>query len=553
MLVTTTPQHYEITFLYDPKLTNFCKNLQGAQYKPEIKSWTAVRNIPNAIDLRREGYYVDVDILEKAPEVIKKGGYLWKIDADLFPHQESWKRLSEGEPKLLLHAEMGLGKTLMSMLWLQNYGVNPRDVLVVCPNSLLLNWVAEFKKFTGEEAHAVMGTTAQRIKALEKPGMHIISYDYVAVNAPARKGTTMKEDKEGRKAYFWKLLSKKSTIIFDESHKVKNPSSMRSKVIHKFFSQRERCLLLTGTPLSQGPQDYYSQFKLINSELLGASYTAFKNRYCFSEQVRGAPMGVSRIIGYKNLDELTRIIEPYTVTFLKKDCLNLPEKIYSVRHVELSSDQRMAYNQMHSDMLLWLQERSETSPITANNILTRLLKLSQITQGFISQKEDEDTTTLHVFKENPKLDALEEILEELAGDPLVITCRFKFDILQIRTLLNKLKISYSVIDGSVPAKDRQQIAEDFQAGKFRVMLGELRTLGVGFNLTQASTMVCYSNNYSLVDRLQAEDRIHRIGSVGRNCHYIDLVAQKTVDEEVISAIRSKQEVANMLTQLRLNF
>lgn len=552
MNVVTSQSHYTISFEYNPAYVNFCANLQGARWDVNLKVWRVVRNLPNAIDLNAAGYYYDPEMLKGGVNLVQIGSHNWYIKAELFKHQEDWAEWCKDKPKALLVAEMGLGKTLMAMQWLAAHGLKPDNVVIVCPNSLVTYWVHELKRFTGQEAHAVLGNSSNRVKQLRKPGVHVINYDYLSAHPIT--------DRDSVVTSIWTLLKQKTVQIYDESHKLKNPTSQRSKVMHQFTAKATHVLELTGTPVSQGAQDYYSQMKCINPLVLGASFTAFKNRYCIQEDIRGAPIGVKKIVGYKQLEELMRIIKPYVFTLLKKDCLDLPEKFYSTRYVELSSEQRKAYNKLKTEMILWIrkakaQEKSSMvaieqvdPPITAQNILTRLLRLSQIAQGFISSTETGDT---HEFSDNPKADALADILEDAGSKPLIITYRFDYDFKTITKVLEKKKISFGYINGKVPAEERQVIADTFQQGGFQVMVGEVRTIGVGLNLDRADTMICFSNNYSLVDRLQVEDRIHRVTTKSASCQYIDIVALDTVDEEVVKALRSKKEVADTLTEMQL--
>ena len=300
---------YIITFTYDPALVSFVKGLQRARFSSTQCAWIAPRNIPNAIDLRDGGYFVDRATLSQGEledqEKVKE--HEWPI---LLPprgsHQLEWQRWCSSRRRAMLVAEMGLGKTYMAVQWLAEHYIKPRRVIIACPPSLILNWVNELERFTGEEAIPVMGTAAQRRKALQRSGIHIVNYEYFV-----HKRTLRKEIAD----------LGKTVIIMDEAHKIKNPSSQRSKVFHKYSDTMTHILLLTGTPISQGAQDYYSQFRTVNKNLLGASFSGFKSRYCLMEQIRGAPPGAMKITGYRRMQELTKLISPFTFTKLKRTAL----------------------------------------------------------------------------------------------------------------------------------------------------------------------------------------------------------------------------------------
>lgn len=532
-------ENYVISFpYYHPKFVEFCKSLQGARYHPSAKQWSAPRNLPNALDLHKNEVLTDQKTLDLSKptltQFVRRGSYIWTLsNYDQMEHQVDWAVWCLSRSKAMLIAEMGLGKTLMSMMWWKAHAVTPGDILVVCPASLVQNWVNEIKKFTGVDALAVQGSAAKKEKILSRTGLHVVNYESFQSDAVKN------------------LIVGKTCIVLDESHKIKTPNTGRSKVLHGYCNdpQRTHILCLTGTPISQGAQDYFSQFKVIEPRLLGTSYTAFKARYCIQEQVRGAPTGVQRIVGYKQLEELTRIVAPYSRTFLKKDCLDLPEKTYETRHVTLSSPQTKAYKELKQEMATFLDSGEA---VVAANVLTRLIRFSQITQGFIPYPNEPGR--YQVFEDNPKIKALQEIIEGLPPEEsLVIMCRFRQDIENIEKLLQKLRIlSYASIHGDVPMESRQKIVDAFQEGRIKILVGQITTVGVGFNLTRASTVVFYSNTYSYVDRQQAEDRIHRIGTKG-TCLYIDIVAQGTVDEHVLAAVKSKHDVATNLSDLRKLF
>jgi len=536
MEVSLTDDKYVLAFPYDPKLIEFCKNLQQARYNPKERHWTATRNVPNAIDLHAQGFYSDSEMLDRRPaRTSGTDGFHWSLKCDPYQHQRDFEQWATHRARALLAADMGTGKTLMALQWLAVHGVFPERVLVVCPTSLIHNWVAEIRKFCGIEAIGVVGSPLKRIELARRPGLHVINYEYFAINQ------TIRQEFEGKRA-----------MILDESHKIKNPQAHRSKILHESGTAVPYVLLLTGTPVSQGAQDYYSQFKVVEPKLLGSSFTAFKARYCEQEAVRGAPPGVKKIVGYKRLDELNKLIAPFTHTIRKSECLDLPKKVYTQRFVELGVDQRNFYNKLKREMAAWINGDETKEPVTAANVLTRLLRLSQVAQGFVSTGEEIDNkVAIHKFESNPKLDCLGEILDEMPeGESFVIMCRFRQDIDNVSGLLEKRGIKGYVIDGRTPMERRQECVDDFQAGRVQALVGQIQVAGLGLNMTRAEKMIFFSNDYSLVNRLQAEDRIHRIGATGDHCLYIDITAINTVDEHVTEALTSKREVAEYLTVMR---
>lgn len=527
MNVIIEEDYYKISFNYHIDKVIFCKQLQSARYLPKEKVWKAPRNIPNALELNSAGYFRDDAMLSLKPEAKRVGAYqwknLWQESIKLYKHQEEWRMWCRDISRGMLVAEVGLGKTLMTMLWWSELGLKPDDIFIICPNTLTFHWEQEIRALMGESANVIAGSPKKRKEAMGKKGIHIVNYEYLLNKKQMRPEL---------------LELKKTCIILEESHSIKNPSAERSKLLHKYCKDKSHVLLLTGTPVSQGAQDYYSQFKCIDPKLLGASYSGFKDRYCVEENIRGAPPGIRKIVGYKRIQELTDIIAPYMFSRLQKDCLDLPNRYYVSRYVELAEEQRKIYNEMKNDMITFVEENKT---IAVQNILTKLLVLSQITQGFLPTGVDK----LVDFPTNPKLSNTVELIDSLPEqESVIIVCRFLHDIeLLYKTLSKTYKVK--TLQGETPVEDRKNIEQEFQRGEFKILIGQVRVIGVGLTLTRANKMIFYSNDYSLINREQAEGRIHRISQT-QKCTYIDIIAKNTVDEPILRALKSKADVAEML-------
>lgn len=542
MQVTLENDKYKITFPYDPELVAYCRSLQGSRWNGDGKFWTAARSLPNAIALSADGHFHDAALLAGYTAMTPQsrmffhGDYKWNINATLMQHQKEWVEWCISRPRAMCVAEQGLGKSLMAMLWLDVFGVAPEQVLVICPASLMYNWRAEFSKFTGVETIIVAGTPPKRASYMAQSGLHIINYEAIG-------------GKDGIHAEVYKMLSRKKTLIIDELHYCKHPNSQRSKLLHKMHDIMPNILGLTGTPVSQGAQDYYSQFKIIEAKLLGPSFLGFRNRYCIEEPVRGAPAGVTRITGYRRMEELTRIIAPYVFTRLKEDCLDLPPKNYATIYVEMGTKQRKAYMDMKRSFVLWVNSGLE--PITQQNFLARMMKLAQISQGYITYDDAESNMVQETF-ENPKLDALRDFIDALPdGDQVIVICRFRPDIVNIATMLRKHDVSFDEIHGGVSHKDgsRHAVAERFQSREFRVLVAQIASIAHGFTLTSSAHIVFFSNDFNYVNREQAEARIHRISQT-RSVTYTDILCAGTIDEDIHHALTSKKSSAEILTDMR---
>jgi len=248
----------------------------------------------------------------------------------------------------------------------------------------------------------------------------------------------------------------------------------------------------------------------------------------------------NQIVGYQNLDELNGIIEPFSYRVRKEDCLDLPDKVYTRRTVELTPEQKKLYEQMKS-MALAIVEGEDGGLISAPTVLTQILRLQQVCSGF-AKLEDGRMVEVPTNKLNELMSALQEI-----DGKVIIWGNFTHDLELIQKALAKEygEDSVELFYGATPADDRQLIVERFQdpANPLRFFVGQPRTGGYGLTLTEAKTVIYYSNGYDLEVRLQSEDRAHRIGQTNK-VTYIDIVAENTVDEKVIRALRDKIDISS---------
>ena len=245
---------------------------------------------------------------------------------------------------------------------------------------------------------------------------------------------------------------------------------------------------------------------------------------------------VQLIGSYKRLDELSDSIKKFSYRVLKEDCLDLPEKVYTRREVDLTDEQNKAYSTMKSAALASLKGKMATAP----HVLTQMMRLHQITCGHL--KNDDDTIT---EIKNNRLKELINLLDEVEGK-VIIWANYVYDIENIVKTIQKEFGDDSIVQyyGAIPAEQRQKNIEKFQDPKssVRFFVGNPQTGGYGITLTCANTVVYYSNGYDLEKRLQSEDRAHRIGQK-KAVTYVDLIAPKTVDEKIRKALRKKINIA----------
>ena len=323
-------------------------------------------------------------------------------------------------------------------------------------------------------------------------------------------------------------------IVADESTKVKNPEAKRSKALVKLGFKTKYKLIMTGTPVTQHAYDLFTPFLFLDSgETFGLRYDTFLDKYFWQE-------GYRRIPKPSSLDQISNRMYTKGLRFLKKDCIDIPDKMYVERYVELPEYNRAKYDEM---VRYAITEIENSEKITASIILVQLLRLSQITSGFATDVSHSEVN----FTENPKLDALEDILEDADGK-IVIWARFRQDVRNILALCAKLEINAVSIWGEINETDRNNNVRKFQTDEdTRVIVGTAETGGLGINLTAASTVIYFSNSYSLQDRLQSEDRVHRAGQTNK-VTYIDILAKNTIDVGIAKILKSKKNIADIVTK-----
>ena len=334
------------------------------------------------------------------------------------------------------------------------------------------------------------------------------------------------------------ILGHLPLIAVDESTTIKNPKAQRTKNLLKLAINTKYRRILTGFPVTQSPLDLYSQSSFLSPHLLGyASYYSFQNRYA---QVINRKMGARsfrQVVGYQNLDELSKNVNEFSYRVLKKECLDLPDKIYQRREVELTPEQKKVYKQLKDYAIAELDSHEIVS---VTSILTQILRLHQVICGFVRHDNGEE-----VEVKSNRLDELLNILQEIQGKT-IIWANYQYDIKRILKTLQEITGTESVATyyGETPDEERQEIIRRFQDpnSQLQYLVSNTQTGGYGITLTEASNVIYYSNNYDLEKRLQSEDRAHRIGQTNK-VTYIDLVAKGTVDEKIVKALRNKLDLA----------
>tara|TARA_R100000687_G_scaffold79782_1_gene74386 strand:- start:34 stop:1134 length:1101 start_codon:yes stop_codon:yes gene_type:complete len=328
-------------------------------------------------------------------------------------------------------------------------------------------------------------------------------------------------------------------VIVDESTTIKNRKAARTSNIVKCGKLAKYRRILTGSPITKSPMDLFSQCEFLDREALGhKSYYGFQARYAVIQRRTLGRHSFQEIKGYRRLDELGEKLEKFSHRILKEDCLDLPDKIYMRRSVQLTDEQKRVYKEMKKFALAEI-EAGELA--TTTSVLTQIMRLQQIVCGFLPSDEDGIKPL-----PNNRLTELLDTVEEIQGK-VIIWAAWVHNVQEITDALRRRfgPESAASFFGGTPQDERQNTVDLFQdqTSPLRFFVGTPRTGGFGLTLTAANTVIYYANGYDLETRLQSEDRAHRIGQ-DKSVTYIDFVADGTIDEKILDALQAKIDIAS---------
>ena len=464
---------------------------------------------------------------------------MYKFKTEPYAHQLSALEKSWDKKVYAYFMEMGTGKSKVlvdNMAMLYDKG-KINGALIIAPKGVYRNWYSQEipNHLASHIDHKTVLWTALTSKTKDKEYQQLFKVDLdlhiLIMNVEAFS------TKKGLEFATRFLNCHNSLVAVDESTTIKTPTAKRTKAILALGKLAKYRRILTGSPVTKSPLDLYTQCGFLNEELLGfGSYYSFRNRYAVMRNANFGGRRVQLIAGYQRLDELAKILKPFSDRVLKEDCLDLPAKTYIEREVELTTEQLQTYSTMKAAALASLKGKRATAP----HVLTQLMRLHQITCGHL--KNDDDTIT--ELKSN-RVSSLLDLLEEVEGK-VIIWANYVYDIKHIVAAIAKKYGEDSIVQyyGAIPSEMRQKYIETFQdpESKARFFVGNPQTGGYGITLTAANTVVYYSNGYDLEKRLQSEDRAHRIGQK-KAVTYVDLITPKTVDEKIRKALRKKINIA----------
>ena len=466
-----------------------------------------------------------------------------KYNYKLKPFDHQRKALEEGwhRKEFGLFMEMGTGKSkvLIDNLGLLFLNGQINFALVLAPKGVYRNWVAKEipEHMSNDIPHRVIRWVASPNKRQQEE-MRSVKDHFAGLTIFVMNVESF-STKKGQTAGEWmaRTFGNNGLIAIDESTTIKNHKAKRTKSLLKIASQFKYRRLLTGSPITKSPLDIFSQTEFLRPGLMGhESFYTFQGRYAVLQRRSMGAKSFQQIVGYKNLDELTDKIDTFSYRVLKKDCLDLPEKVYTARYVTLTDEQFRMYSLLQQQAMLLFEDGEIVS---APAVITQMLRIQQVLSGHLKTDDGE----MKYFPSR-RMDALKEILEEHDGK-VIIWSRFRYDIIQITKMLNKEfgEGSAAAYYGDTTDDERQSIVQQFQSpdSRLRFFVGNPATAGYGLTLTEADLVIYYANDFNLETRIQSEDRAHRIGQKN-NVTYIDLISEGTIDEKIVEALRNKIDI-----------
>lgn len=452
----------------------------------------------------------------------------------LYDHQQSGVDfIKKCKGKAALFWDMGTGKTCtaLSTFKLMRQYYPDLKMVVLCPLTLIeAAWQEDTAKFTDYKFG--------NLRTLKPKGGYD-QYDVLCCNYETMVS-------QNRYRIFKEIIEKcQCFVVLDESSRIKNPKADTYKNLIKLRNNIKFRVVMSGTPCPNDYTELWTQINFIRPGLLPDSFYKFRNYFfhlargdqriqqngfipkrAMSEMFR---KGWKYQLSDKKRDELFKIIEPYTYWLKKEDCITLPDTVDQVRLVTMTTEQKKAYKEMKNDLITFIEEQA----VTAQVALTKLMKLRQITSNFLLTPEHEAKT---ISNNNPKLKALDELLEDIGDKQVIIWAVFKHDIKTIeeRLLAHGVGTLYSGTD------DKNQVIQDFKAGRIKYIVANPQSVAHGLTLVNCSYSIYYSLDYSWENYIQSKNRIHRIGQT-KKCTYIHLLAENSIDQMIYETLGNKAE------------
>lgn len=513
-----------ITFPYDKDIVNFCRTLPCRSFNQKTKAWHVPKIYYKEIKPQLLAYGFK-EVGKEAKKQEKKSlqeienNYKNKIKKQMklslrdYQEEALYHSLTLDSYGLFLQQRVGKTPTAIAYILYRMFFFDCKKTLFICENTLLFHFLDEFKEWTDLNCVVIIGNKKKRLELLKE------NYDVYIVNYDSLRILTKEL-----------IVCDFDIIIADESQNFKNGKSQKTKAGIKIGENAKHKLILTGTPITKAPEDFYYQFAFLDKSYLGFKYFFhFLERYCIRNKWKA-------IIGYKNLDELQKNTSKYSYRLTRKQVRNdLPDKIYEQRYITPTIELKKQYKQMQEDLILEIENEEN---VKASILLVKMLRLAQITSGHFLQGK------------NPKLKETINIIEN-TEEKVTIWCKFRDSISLIENELEKKGYEVFCIHGDIKAEQRNKNIDMFNRSKKQsIIIIQISTGKVGIDLSNSSAVIFYENDYNFGNRVQAEDRnqtIHK--DMKTNVIYYDLIMKmkkKSIDEYTLEIINKKQKFSDIL-------
>lgn len=453
----------------------------------------------------------------------KKYSFDYSPKTKPFPHQVEAITYITNHDLISLFDEQGLGKTKIvidSLCNNMNQGIID-GALIICKKHLLFNWKEEIETHSHLKYIELRGSPNEKgIKFMGYSNFYLINYESVI----------------GEISRLQMFLSiRKMAIVLDESHKIKNPYSKTTESIFALKDYAKKRIIISGTPVANKPEDIWSQFFFLDDgHLLGEDFHEFKNE--FSIDMRDGIIADQE----EKLGKLQNLISANSIRRLKQDVLELPDKIFIDKYVELVGDQKEKYNQLRDELYIEITDISGEKIIDeSDEILKKLLRLAQLASNPLLIDKAYTETPVKF----PVIDALVEEIMAKSEKVIIWSCFVE----NIKILYKRYKRFGSLmLYGDIPIEKRGEIVKQFKNNSdFRVLVANPAAAKEGLTLTAANNAIYLDRNFNLVDYLQSQDRIHRITQT-KECKIYKIIASNTIDEYIDVIIDKKHKIAEYI-------
>ena len=427
------------------------------------------------------------------------------IDYEKYSHRpplshqkEAIQKLVENK-KFILADDMGLGKTTSTIIAALETGA--KKIMIICPATLKINWKREIENYTDRSIFVADGKNFS------------LEHDFVIVNYDIIKNFHNPKDKENSLI----LKSNFDLVIVDEAHYIKNAQAQRTKLINDMVKDIERLWLLTGTPMTSRPIDYFNLLSLVENAT-ARNWMAYVIRYCSGYQFKVGGRKVWNVMGSSNLEELRDRTSTTILRRLKENVLDLPEKIITPVYLRLKSKE---YESVMGEYYDWYDKNPEES----KSLTVQFTKLTKVRQIIANEKVKET------------IEIAENIIEQ--DKKVIIFCNFTESLNTIKEHFGKTAVK---LDGSMSQKERQLSVDEFQNNeKVKVFVGNIKAAAVGITLTAAEVVIFNDLSFLPSDMAQAEDRAYRYGQKNNVLVYY-AIYDNTIEKIIYDIVNEKKKV-----------